>query len=282
MAAAGKASANRAMFRRANTMIGAALIGLALFSAIMGMIFTPYDPVALDFGARLVPPSRDHWLGTDQFGRDVLSRLLSAASVSMTVSLLTVMLALAIGITIGATAGYFGGWMDRAIMTVVDALMALPGLLLALGLMAAIGQSKWGVILALGLAYSPSVTRVVRGIALSLREKEFVEASRAMGNADLFTIIRHVVPNTIGPLTVLASAFFALAILAESALSFLGLGVPPPYPSWGGMLADARSYFTFAPWLAIFPGLAISITLLGINLFGDALRDRFDPRMALA
>lgn len=275
-------TANRAMFRRANAIIGATLIGLALLAAILGMIFTPYDPIALDFDARLTPPSAEHWLGTDQFGRDVFSRLLSAASVSLTVSLLTVALALSIGVTIGAVAGYFGGWLDRAIMTIIDAIMSLPGLLLALGLMAAIGQSKWGVILALGLAYSPSVTRVVRGIALSLREKEFVEASRAMGNADLFTIMRHVVPNTIGPLTVLATAFFALAILAESALSFLGLGVPPPYPSWGGMLADARSYFTFAPWLAVFPGLAICITLLGINLFGDALRDRFDPRMALA
>jgi len=211
----------------------------------------------------------------------VLSRLLSAASVSMTVSLSTVALAMAIGITVGAVSGYFGGWLDRLVMTVVDAFMALPGLLLALALMAAVGQGKWGVILALGLAYAPSVTRVVRGIALSLREKEYVEASRAMGNGELYTIARHVIPNCVGPLTVLATAFFALTILAESALSFLGLGVPPPYPSWGGMLADARSYFAFAPWLAIFPGLAISITLLGINLLGDALRDRFDPRMAL-
>lgn len=276
------ASANRAMFRRANASIGALLIGLALVAALIGQIGTPYDPIALDFNARLVPPSWEHWLGTDQFGRDVLSRLLSAASISVTVSVLTVALAMAIGVSVGAVSGYFGGWLDRVVMTIVDAFMALPGLLLALALMAAIGQSQWGVILALGLAYSPSVTRVVRGIALSLREKEYVEASRAMGNSDLFTILRHIIPNCVGPLTVLATAFFALAILAESALSFLGLGVPPPYPSWGGMLADARSYFTFAPWLAIFPGLAISIAVLGVNLFGDALRDRFDPRMALS
>jgi len=275
-------TANRAMFRRANARIGAGLLALALVAALIGTVATPYDPIALDFGARLTPPSAAHWLGTDQLGRDVLSRLLSAASVSIIVSVLTVALAMTIGITIGALSGYFGGWLDRAVMTVVDAFMALPGLLLALGLMAAIGQSKWGVILALSVAYAPSVTRIVRGVALSLREKEFVEASRAMGNADVFTIVRHIIPNTVGPLTVLATSFFALAILAESALSFLGLGVPPPYPSWGGMLADARSYFTFAPWLAIFPGIAISITLLGVNLFGDALRDRFDPRMALA
>jgi peptide/nickel transport system permease protein len=278
---AGPAIAPRRWFVRANATVGAVLVGCAVLAALAGQVATPYDPIALDFGARLASPSWDHWLGTDQFGRDVLSRLLSAASVSMTVSLSTVALAMAIGITIGAVSGYFGGWLDRLVMTVVDAFMALPGLLLALALMAAVGQGKWGVILALGLAYAPSVTRVVRGIALSLREKEYVEASRAMGNGELYTIARHVIPNCVGPLTVLATAFFALTILAESALSFLGLGVPPPYPSWGGMLADARSYFAFAPWLAIFPGLAISITLLGINLLGDALRDRFDPRMAL-
>lgn len=273
--------ARRRWLLRANRMVGAALVGIAALAALAGQVATPYDPIALDFTARLAPPSWAHWLGTDQFGRDVLSRLLSAASVSMTVSLLTVALAMAIGITVGAVSGYFGGWLDRLVMTVIDAFMALPGLLLALALMAAIGPSKWGVILALGLAYAPGVTRVVRGIALSLREKEYVEASRAMGNGPLYTIVRHLIPNCIGPLTVLATAFFALAILAESALSFLGLGVPPPYPSWGGMLADARSYFGFAPWLAIFPGLAISITLLGINLVGDGLRDRFDPRMAV-
>lgn len=270
------------VFRRANGAVGGALIGLALLAAIAAQVATPYDPVGLDFGMQLSPPSTAHWLGTDQFGRDVLSRLLSAASVSVIVSIASVALALVLGVTVGALTGYFGGWVDRVAMIVVDAFMALPSLLLALGLMAALGQSKWGVVLALGIAYAPSVTRVVRGTALSLREKEYVEASRAMGNSDLFTIARHVVPNCIGPLTVLATSFFAQAILAESALSFLGLGVPPPYPSWGGMLSDARGYFAFAPWLAIFPGLAISLTLLGVNLFGDALRDRFDPRMALA
>lgn len=272
----------RQFFRRANARIGGVLIGFAIIAALLAQVASPYDPIALDFAARLSPPTADHWLGTDQFGRDVLSRLLAAASVSMTVSLLTVALAMTIGVTVGALSGYLGGKIDRAVMTVIDAFMALPGLLLALALMAAFGQSKWGVILALGLAYGPSVTRVVRGITLSLKEKEFVEASRAMGNGDLFTISRHIVPNCISPLTVLATSFFAQAILAESALSFLGLGVPPPYPSWGGMLADARTYFTFAPWLAIFPGLAISMTLLGINLFGDAMRDQFDPRMSVS
>lgn len=269
-------------FHRTNARVGAILVGVALIMAVAGPFISRFDPLTLDFAARLMSPSAGHWLGTDQFGRDVLSRLLSAASVSVTVSILTVVLALSIGVPIGAVSGYFGGWLDRIVMTVLDAIMALPGLLLALALMAAIGQSKWGVILALGLAYSPGVARVVRGTALSLREKEYVDASRAMGNSDFHTIVRHLIPNSIGPLTVLATSFFAQAILAESALSFLGLGVPPPYPSWGGMLADARAYFTFAPWLGLFPGVAIAATLLGVNLLGDALRDRFDPRMALS
>ena len=269
-------------FRRANAILGGLLVGAVVTLALAAQVYTPHDPLALDFAARLAPPSAEHWLGTDQLGRDVLSRLMAAASVSVTVSTATVAFALTLGVLVGAVSGYYGGWLDRLVMTATDAFMALPGLLLALGLMAVLGQTMWGVILALGLAYSPSVIRVVRSTVLSIREREYVEASRAMGNGDAFTLLRHVIPNCISPLTVLATAFFALALLAESALSFLGLGVPPPYPSWGGMLADARSFFTVAPWLAVFPGVAISCALLGINLLGDALRDRFDPRMVLS
>ncbi len=265
--------------RRLNAFLGFALLGLAVLVALIAQVYTPYNPVALDFNAYLSPPSSMHWFGTDQFGRDVFSRIMSASWVSLSVSFYIVIFAMFLGIPVGALAGYFGGWADRVIMSVTDALMALPSLLLALAIMSAMGPGKWGVVLALGLAYTPSVVRLVRGSVLSIREKEYVEASKVMGNSELFTVVRHVIPNCVGPLIVLGTVFFALSILAESALSFLGLGVPPPYPSWGGMLSDARVYFSIAPWLVVFPGLAISITLLGVNLFGDALRDRFDPRM---
>lgn len=266
--------------RRANAVVGLALVTVAVIMALMAQLYTPYNPIALDADAFLAPPSAAHWFGTDQFGRDVFSRVLSASWVSLSVSVMVIALSLSLGILLGASAGYLGGWTGRIIMSVTDAFMALPSLLLALGIMSAIGPGKYGVVLALGLAYTPNVVRVVRGTVLSIREQEYVEASRMMGNRELYTILRHVIPNCIAPLTVLGTTFFALSILSESALSFLGLGVPPPYPSWGGMLADARTYFSIAPWLVVFPGLAIALTLLGVNLFGDALRDRFDPRMA--
>jgi peptide/nickel transport system permease protein len=269
----------RWLLRRPNGLIGSALLGLIIVLALFGAWATPYDPLALSLEDRLVAPSAAHWLGTDQFGRDTFSRLISAAGTSLVVSLLTVALALLAGTAIGAISGYLGGWVDRVVTTFNDALMAFPGILLALGIMAVIGPQRYGVVVALGIAYTPNVARVVRGVVLSVREKEFIEASRALGNSDWYTVFHHVIPGCISALTVIGTSIFGGALLSESALSFLGLGVPPPAPTWGGLLADATLYMEKAPWLSIFPGLAISITLLGINLFGDALRDRFDPRM---
>jgi peptide/nickel transport system permease protein len=259
--------------------IGGLLIGILLVAACSGALWTPYDPLALSFRAKLAAPNAAHWLGTDEFGRDVLSRLMAGAATSAWISLLTVTVAVSLGTVIGVFSGYVRGWADRIIMAFNDALLAFPGILLALGLLAVVGANKYGIIVALGLAYTPSVARIMRGTVLSLRELEFVSASRVIGNSEAYTMARHIMPNCIAPLTVLATSMFGWTLLAESALSFLGLGVPPPAPTWGNMLASSRPYIGQAIWLGIFPGLCISLTLLGINLLGDAIRDRLDPRM---
>jgi len=183
------------------------------------------------------------------------------------------------GVLVGATSGFLRGWFDRFLMMINDALLAFPGILMALGLLAVFGANKNGIILALALAYMSSVIRVVRGTVLSLREREFVEASRVMGNSEIYTMVRHILPNCLAPVLAMATSMCGWAILAESSLSFLGLCVPPPAPTWGNMLAGSRNFIEQAVWLGIFPGLAISLSLLGINLLGDALRDRLDPRM---
>lgn len=269
----------RAALRHPNAIAGAVLAGSILIGALVGAVFTPYDPVAIDHLHRLQPPGGAHWLGTDEWGRDVLSRLLAGAVTSVSIAALTALLAAAAGALLGAASGFFGGWFDRIIIALMDALLAFPSLILALAVVAVFAGGQYGVVLALGLAYLPSVVRVVRAAVLELKGKDFVDASRVMGNSDAYTLLRHILPNTTAPIIVLATSLFGWALLAESALSFLGLGVPPPAPSWGGMLADSRNYFERAPWLALAPGLCISTALLGVNLFGDALRDHFDPRM---
>ena len=265
--------------RRLNAIIGILLIGVLLIVAIVGMIWTPYDPLGIAFGARLKPPGPAHWLGTDEFGRDVLSRLMRGAATSVRISCLTVAVSLTVGTALGILTGFVRGWTDRVIMAFINALLAFPGILLALALLTVIGANEYGIVLALGIAYTPSVARVVRGTVLSLREKEYIEAARVMGNAELFIMARHILPNCVAPLIVLGTSMFGWVLLAESALSFLGLGVPPPAPTWGNMLASGRPFMVQAVWLGLFPGICISLTLLGINLLGDVLRDRFDPRM---
>lgn len=263
---------------RPNLLLGGTLIGFVLATAVTAALWTPFSPVRVNLRRRLQWPSPENLLGTDEFGRDVLSRLMTGAVTSVTVALTTVVCALLVGVAVGLVAGFFRGRVDRVLMTFNDALLAFSGILLALGLLAAIGPSQWGIVLALGLAYAPTVARVVRGSVLSIREKEYVEASRALGNSELYTLWRHVLPHTVSPLTVLATSMFGWVILAESALSFLGLGVPPPAPTWGNMLAAARPFMESAPYLSIAPGMMIACCLLGTNLLGDALRDRFDPR----
>lgn len=267
---------------RSNALIGGGLIGALAAIALLSAFWTPFDPLAINVRARLQPPSALHLLGTDEFGRDVLSRLMAGAGTSALVALLTVLFAISLGALLGVITGFVRGWTDRLFMAVNDALLAFPGILMALALLVIIGANKYGIVLALGLAYLPSVVRIVRGTVLSIREKEYVEASRVIGNSELYTMMRHVLPNCVAPLTVLSTSMFGWVLLSESALSFLGLGVPPPAPTWGNMLAASRPYMETAVWLGIAPGLCIALTLLGINLLGDALRDRFDPRMVAA
>lgn len=265
--------------RRPNAVAGGALVAVMLVAALIGLVYTPYDPIAIDFHRRLGAPSAAHWLGTDEWGRDVISRVLSGAVVSVGIAAMTSLIATSIGALIGAICGFYGRWLDKVVMAVMDALLAFPSLIMALAVVTVFGAGPYTPVLALSIAYLPSVVRVVRASVLGLRHRDFVDASTIMGNSRSFTLFRHVLPNTLAPVIVLATSIFGWALLAESALSFLGLGVPPPAASWGGMLADSRVYFEDAPWLALAPGFALSLSLLGINLFGDALRDYFDPRM---
>lgn len=261
-----------------NLRIGLLLVALIGVLAALAMFWTPYDPMAINLRAKLNPPSWQHCLGTDEFGRDIFSRAMAGAATSWMLALITVVLAVVIGSLLGLLAGFLRGPVDRVLMTINDTLLAFPGILLAMAVLVIIGANQWGIILALALSYIPSVLRVVRGNVLSVREREYIEASTLQGNSVFYTMLRHVLPNCLAPVAVLATSMFGWVILAESSLSFLGLGIPPPAPTWGNMLAGARSYMHTASWLGIAPGVCISITLLGINLLGDALRDRLDPR----
>jgi peptide/nickel transport system permease protein len=261
-----------------NAILGLSLVGALLASIGIGLVWMPYDPIAIDLAHPLGPPALNHWFGTDEFGRDVLSRSMLGARISVLISLATVVVAISLGTTLGLLAGYLRGWTDRLLMMGTDAVLAFPGILLALALIAVLGSSNGSIILALSTAYTPSVVRVVRSTVLSIREREFIEASRSAGDSSLETIVRHVLPNVLPPVVVLATSLFGWAMLSESALSFLGVGVPPPAPTWGNMLAASRPYMDIAGWLSIVPGVCIAGTLLGINLLGDALRDWLDPR----
>lgn len=264
---------------RARFMAGGLLGGVVLVMALVALVWTPIDPNKLDVVYRLKAPSLRNFLGTDEFGRDVLSRAMVGAITSLTVATLTVAAAISVGSALGFLTGFFRGWTDRVIMILNDALLAFPGILLALGLVAVTGPQKHATVLALSIAFAPKVLRVVRAAVLSLREREYIEASRALGNGPAYTLVRHVMPNAVAPIAVLATSMFGWAILMESSLSFLGLGVPPPAATWGNMLATARPFLTSAPWLSIIPGVLIAVTLLSVNLLGDSLRDWLDPRM---
>jgi peptide/nickel transport system permease protein len=253
---------------------GACVVGLAVLAAVIGPWLVPYDPSAQELALRLEGPSRLHWLGLDELGRDILARVMSGARISLFVGLVVVSVSVSIGAAMGAIAGYYGGMIDEAISRVIDILLAFPGLLLAIALVAVLGPSLTNVVIALSLIGWVGYARVARAQVLQAREFEYVVAARAIGAATPRILIRHVLPAALPALTVQATLGMGGAILSEAALSFLGLGVQPPTPSWGAMLNYGRVHVLDAPHLTVFPGLAIAIVVLGLNLLGDSLRDR--------
>jgi len=261
-------------------VVGAVIMLVFVFAAIFADALTSYDPIRTNSLATLAVPSNLHLLGTDQMGRDIYSRIVYGARISLAVGLGSTALGCFFGIILGLTSGYLGGWVDLIIQRIVDVLQAVPLLVLALVMAAALGPALDNTIVAIAIPLIPYTARVVRSNTLTLREQPFVEAARAVGMSEFRIAVRHILPNTLAPLIVIATAQLGAAILTEASLSFLGLGVPEPHPSWGRMLSEsAAEYVRTAPWLVIFPGMAISLAVFGTNLFGDALRDILDPRL---
>jgi peptide/nickel transport system permease protein len=259
-------------------LIGGALVLLIVFIAVFADLIAPFDPLRSNVRARLRPPDGTYWFGTDHFGRDILTRILYGARISLTIGAWTVVVTGVFGTLIGATAGFFRA-LDNPIMRLMDALMAFPSILLAITVSAVLGASVPNVIIALSIATTPHTARIVRASVLVVRELEFVEAARALGASEARVLFRHVLLNALGPLIVRLTYVFAVAILAEAALSFIGVGPPPPAPSFGSIIAQGRDFMAEAPWITLYPGLAIIVSVLGLNLLGDGLRDVLDPRM---
>lgn len=271
----------RHMRRNPTAMIGLAVLVLLTIIAIAAPVIAPYDPIKQNPMMSLKPPSAEHWLGTDQFGRDILSRILYGSRISLRIGLVSVSIAIAFGGLLGLVSGFYGGWLDQVISRFVDLLLAFPGILLALVIVSVIGPSLTNVMIAVGIAATPTYARVVRGSVMAARENVYVEAAHAIGAGDRRVLLRHVLPNVLAPVIVLATLGVAGAILTGAALSFLGLGAAPPTPEWGAMLSEGRNYMRLAWWISTFPGLAIMVAVLATNLFGDGVRDALDPRMRL-
>ena len=260
--------------------LGAGLMLVLVLVAALAPLLAPHDPYESISGARLLSPSLAHPMGTDNLGRDLLSRIIYGARISLMIGVLAGALGTLGGLTVGLISGYAGGWVDNVIQRVVDSLMAFPGLILALALVATLGPSLRNVMIAIAIGAIPNTSRVIRGAVLSAKQEDYVSAAHALGAPGWRIAIFHIVPNVMAPVLILASVGFGVSIIAEASLSFLGLGAQPPTPSWGVMLSGpSRRFMTDAPWMAIFPGLAISLVIFGINVFGDALRDILDPRL---
>jgi len=259
--------------------IGAVVVILLIFVAIAAPLIAPYSPREMNTIRRMEGPSTDHFFGTDRFGRDEFSRIVYGARVSLQVGVIAVSIGVLSGLVLGLVAGYYGKFLDSIIMRFMDILFAFPSILLALVVIAVLGPSLTNTMIAIGITNMPVFTRIVRGSVLSVREEEYVSAAVALGVKDIRLLARHILPNILAPVIVQASLALSGAILTEAALSFLGLGIQPPTPSWGSMLSDSRRYMELAPWTAIFPSLAIMVTVMSFNLFGDGLRDILDPKI---
>jgi peptide/nickel transport system permease protein len=270
----------RRLRRHRLAMVGLIIIGAIVLLAIFAPLVSPADPLAIDYAHPAAPPGTGgHLLGTDAVGRDIVARLIYGTRVSLQVGIVAVGIAASLGTTVGLIAGYRGGLVDNALMRTVDVFLAFPVIVLAIAIIAVLGPDLVNVMIAIGLVAWTTYARVVRGQVLVLREQDFVQAARACGTSDARIIVRHILPNTLAPIIVLATVGMATAIIAEAALSFLGLGVQPPTPSWGGMLNEGRGFLRIAPHISTFPGLAIMVTVLGFNFLGDGLRDALDPRL---
>ncbi|KTR92103.1 ABC transporter permease [Microbacterium testaceum] len=276
--ASGRVKSWRLLAANPLTVAAAVALAVVVLAAVLAPWIAPYGVNQIDVANALTPPSPSHWFGTDELGRDVLSRVLLAGSTSLTIAVTAVAIALVLGLVLGVVAGYRGGWVDAALMRVVDVMFAFPVLLLALAIIAIFQPGMVTTIIAIGVVYTPIFARVARASTLSLRTSAFVQVSRTMGTPAPVILVRHVLPNIGGPIVVQTSLSLAFAILSEAALSFLGLGIQPPAPSWGGMLFTAQGFLAQAWWMSVFPGAAIFVTALAFNLLGDGLRDGLDPR----
>jgi peptide/nickel transport system permease protein len=273
--------AGRRLTRSRSAVVGGALLLALGLSILLAPALSPYDPIRTNQRAPLEPPSAAHLMGTDRFGRDILSRVLWGGRISLSVGLVSVGIAACAGVVLGLVAGYYGRRADAVIMRLTDLLLAFPGILLALAIIATLGGSLTNLMIAVGVAAIPDYIRITRGTVLSLMEQEYVLAAKVVGCRDGAIIFKHILPNVTAPLIVLATLGTAGAIITGSALSFLGLGIRPPVPEWGNMLAEGREFLQYAWWVAFFPGLAIMLAVFAINLLGDGLRDALDPRLRL-
>lgn len=268
----------RRFLRNRAALLGAAVVLALVLIALFAPLLAPYDPIKTNFLLVRKAPSAAHWLGTDELGRDILSRLIFGARASLSAGFVSVAIAVAIGVPIGMLSGYIGGWVDTAIMRINDAVLAIPFLILAIAFAAFLGPSLTNAMIAIGLSTAPLFARLARGQTLAVKHDEYIEAARGIGAPHHVIVVRHVFPNILPPIIVQVTLAAAAAILAEAGLSFLGLGQQPPSPSWGKMLDVARTFLNAAPWMAIYPGVCIFLAVLGFNLLGDGLHDAFDPR----